>query len=236
MNKIVALGARREARPRSRLGWRRNAFWRKVDALFQSVYSGLSVSATVGIFVCVVGPSGAGKDTLLRQAKAKLAGEPGFSFPRRYVTRPPSAHEDHRAISEADYAAGLSAGLFALAWRAHGLGYAIGQEVRPALAAGHIVACNVSREAIVAAKAHFPRTATILVTAPAEVLAARLSARGRDTSIDIDERLARNQAFADAFAADFVIDNSGPAAAAAENLIGLLGALAATARSIISEA
>jgi ribose 1,5-bisphosphokinase len=200
--------------------------------LFHSVSFGLFVSETAGIFVCVVGPSGAGKDTLLRLAKSNLAGEPGFSFPRRHVTRPPSACEDHLVLSEADYAMGLRAGLFALAWRAHGLGYGIGSEILPALAAGHVVPCNVSREAIIAAKVSFPRIATILVTAPMGVLAARLNARGRETMADIGGRLARNREMSEIFAADFTIDNSGPAAAGAEKLVGILRGLAATARPV----
>jgi len=231
MNKVVAAGHRwRLLGPR--WDWRGGAFWRKVRLLFHAVSFGLSVSETTGIFVCVVGPSGAGKDTLLRLAKSKLAGEPGFSFPRRHVTRPPSECEDHLVLSEADYAVALRAGLFALAWRAHGLGYGIGCEVLPALAAGHVVPCNVSREAIIAAKMSFPRIATVLVTAPVDVLAARLNARGRETVADIGGRLARNREVAETFAADFVIDNSGPAAAGAEKLVGILHTLAATARSM----
>ncbi|MEW6437703.1 MAG: phosphonate metabolism protein/1,5-bisphosphokinase (PRPP-forming) PhnN [Pseudomonadota bacterium] len=190
------------------------------------------MSAAAGIFVCVVGPSGAGKDTLLRLAKSKLASEPGFSFPRRHVTRPPSTCEDHLVLSEADYAMGLHAGLFALAWRAHGLGYGIGSEVLPALEAGHVVPCNVSREAIIAAKVSFPRIATILVTAPVDILAARLNARGRETSADIGGRLARNREVAESFAADFTIENSGPADAGAEKLVGILRALAVTTRVV----
>lgn len=231
MNKVVAAGHRwRLLGPR--WDWRGGAFWRKVRLLFHAASFGLSVSETTGIFVCVVGPSGAGKDTLLRLAKSKLAGEPGFSFPRRHVTRPPSECEDHLVLSEADYAVALRAGLFALAWRAHGLGYGIGCEVLPALAAGHVVPCNVSREAIIAAKMSFPRIATVLVTAPVDVLAARLNARGRETVADIGGRLARNREVAETFAADFVIDNSGPAAAGAEKLVGILHILAATARSM----
>jgi len=183
------------------------------------------VSARPGIFVCLVGPSGAGKDTLLRLVREKLAGEPGFNFPRRTVTRPPSAHEDHAELSEDAYAKGLSDGRFTLAWRAHGLGYAIGHEVLPALAAGDVVICNVSRDAVAEARRNFPRIAVVLVTAPDTELALRLAARGRETSAGIDERLARNRGVFEQCVADFVVDNSGPLPAAAERLVEILQAL-----------
>ncbi len=40
-----------------------------------------------GAFVAVVGPSGAGKDTLIAHAKAALADEPQVDFVRRVITR-----------------------------------------------------------------------------------------------------------------------------------------------------
>ena len=57
-----------------------------------------------GCLVLVVGPSGAGKDTLIRLARAALAGDPRYVFPRRLVTRPPSADEDNDQIDEAAFA------------------------------------------------------------------------------------------------------------------------------------
>jgi ribose 1,5-bisphosphokinase len=183
------------------------------------------LSARPGIFVCLVGPSGAGKDTLLRLAREKLAGDPGFSFPRRGVTRPPSTHEEHAELSEESFAEGLRDGRFALAWRAHGLGYAIGRDALPALAAGDVVICNVSREAIAAARRNFPHVFAVLITASEHQLAQRLAARGRETPADIDQRLARNREVFKHFVADYVVDNSGPPPEAAENLTAILRAL-----------
>lgn len=185
------------------------------------------MSQGAGMFVCLVGPSGAGKDTLLRLVKIKLAAQPGFIFPCRRVTRAASPHEDHLVLTETAYLEGVRAGRFALAWRAHGLGYAIDHDVLPALASGHVVTCNVSRDAITAAKAHFPCIATVLVTASADILATRLRARGRETSAGIDERLARNREFSENLTADFVVDNSGDATTAAAQLAAILQNLAA---------
>ncbi len=184
------------------------------------------MSQGAGMFVCLVGPSGAGKDTLLRLVKTKLAAQPGFIFPCRRVTRAASAHEDHLVLTEATYLEGIRSGRFALAWRAHGLGYAIDGDILPALAAGHIVICNVSRDVIAIAKAHFARVATVHVTAPADILAARLRTRGRETSAGIDERLARNRELSENLTADFVVDNSGDATTAAAQLTAILQKLA----------
>ena len=59
------------------------------------------------------------------------------------------------------------------------------------VAAGTTVVVNVSRGIIDAARARFAHVTVIEVTAPAEVLAARLTARGREDPAAISKRLAR---------------------------------------------
>ena len=75
-----------------------------------------------GLFVLVVGPSGAGKDTLLDGARAHAACAQRFHFARRVITRPAGAPgEDHDSQSEADFAQREAQGGFLITWRAHGL-------------------------------------------------------------------------------------------------------------------
>ncbi|WP_375463760.1 phosphonate metabolism protein/1,5-bisphosphokinase (PRPP-forming) PhnN [uncultured Methylobacterium sp.] len=171
-----------------------------------------------GGFVLVVGPSGAGKDTLIRIARGRLAGQSRFVFPRRLVTRAPSADEDNAEIAEDAFARGAASGAFALSWRAHGLGYALPGETVVQAEAGRIVVGNVSRGVVAAARESLPRVSVVAVTASAPVLAQRLAARGRLGDGDLALRLSRS---ADA-EADCTILNEGAPEDAADRLVAHL--------------
>lgn len=137
--------------------------------------------------VAVVGPSGAGKDTLI---DAACAADPVLHRARRVITRPAEAGgEDFDGIPETEFAARLAAGAFAVHWEAHGLSYGI---PRTEFARDGVVIFNGSRAALAQAAAVFAQLRVILVTAPAAVLARRLAARGRETEGDIAARLARS--------------------------------------------
>lgn len=139
-----------------------------------------------GMIVAVVGPSGAGKDTLIAGA---LREEPGLRLVRRVITRPCDAGgEDFEGVTEADFAARQLQGDFALYWEAHGLRYGI---PRAQVTGPGIIIFNGSRVALPLAQARFPGLRVVLVTARDAVLAARLAARGRETTDNIRARLAR---------------------------------------------
>lgn len=145
-----------------------------------------------GVLVAIVGPSGAGKDTLMDAARAALAGDSRFVFARRVITRPAGAGgEDHEAATPDAFAAREAAGGLALAWQAHGLGYGLPATVRDEIAGGRVVIANLSRRMIGAAEAAFPKVAVVEITAPVAVLARRLAARGRESEAEIAGRLAR---------------------------------------------
>jgi ribose 1,5-bisphosphokinase len=173
--------------------------------------------------VLVVGPSGAGKDTLIDYCRARLPKGGDFVFPRRYVTRAgETAFEDHRVVPDADFAAGVAAGAFALHWRAHGLGYGIPACIEKQIEHGRVVVVNVSRTTVEEARGRFQPLLVVSVTAPRAVLAERLRRRARETPNEIDRRLDR--AGESAFDGPDVvfIDNSGPVARAGEALLSLL--------------
>jgi phosphonate metabolism protein PhnN/1,5-bisphosphokinase (PRPP-forming) len=134
------------------------------------------------MLVLVVGPSGAGKDTLLNAAKDAFRGDARVHFARRVITRPADPDgENHKPVTEAEFAVRD----LALSWAAHGLRYGIS-----AVDSAPVVVANVSRGVIAQAAAQYP-VRVIEVTAPPDVLAARLAARGRETAADVTRRLSR---------------------------------------------
>jgi 3-hydroxyisobutyrate dehydrogenase/2-hydroxy-3-oxopropionate reductase len=145
-----------------------------------------------GGLILVVGASGAGKDSLLAQARMQLADHTGFRFVRRCITRPAEAGgEDHLALGEADFAERLDAGRFALHWHSHGLHYGIDREIDDWLAAGQTVVLNASRAHLPHARERYPALRVIAIVARPETLARRLALRGRESTTDIASRLAR---------------------------------------------
>jgi phosphonate metabolism protein PhnN/1,5-bisphosphokinase (PRPP-forming) len=161
------------------------------------------------MLVAVVGPSGAGKDTLMGLARARLEGDARFRFVRRAITRPAEAGgEEHRALDEAAFAAEREAGGFALWWQAHGLSYGIPRDIEVDLAAGRVVVANLSR-GVLAQAASF-RLRVLVITAPVELLAARLAARGRETPADIAARLRREAALPEGLDVARVMNDATP--------------------------
>jgi len=177
------------------------------------------------MLVLVVGPSGAGKDTLIDMARATLTGDARFCFVRRVITRGAEAGgEDHQAVDNA----GFARRDFALQWDAHGLRYGIPRDIESDIVRGRVVVASVSRGVIAAAAARYP-VRVVLVDAPADLRAARLAARGRESFADVSARLARSVALADGVATETVMNDGTPEQGAAR-FIAALGRAAETAR------
>lgn len=146
---------------------------------------------TPGLLVLVVGPSGAGKDSLIAAARRKFRDDPTVVFARRTITRPEAAGEDHLPVSRAAFKRLDEAGSFYLSWTAHGLHYGVPSDVKTALTAGHLVIVNVSRGVVADVVAGWPSTRIIQVTVALDALRTRLESRGRETADDIDKRIKR---------------------------------------------
>lgn len=173
------------------------------------------------IYLC--GPSGSGKDSLLRYAREKLADDPGVVFAHRYITRAPDAGgENHVALTPAEFASRERQGLFALAWHSHGQAYGIGIEVRQWLDRGITVVVNGSREHLLEAGRRFPELLAVRIDVPAEVLRERLLARGREDAASVEQRLARYRLLQGQTRTDHVITNDGPLERAGDALVALL--------------
>lgn len=150
-----------------------------------------------GRLVAVVGPSGAGKDTLMEAARAALLGDARFVFLRRVITRPADAGgEDHAAATEAEFEVLRREGALALSWDAHGLRYGIPRAaLETALGAGRVAVANLSREVLAEAAGRYPLR-VLEITAPLPLRAERLAARGRESVEAVAARLARQAGLA----------------------------------------
>ncbi|MDQ0455374.1 phosphonate metabolism protein/1,5-bisphosphokinase (PRPP-forming) PhnN [Rhizobium paknamense] len=166
--------------------------------------------AATGCLIAVVGPSGAGKDSLIDFARRHFAGQDGVHFARRIITRDAQAGgEDHQPATPEEFEAWRATGRFAVDWQAHGLCYGIPADVCGLLGQGQVVIANGSRSVLPRFADAFGCLLVVNVTARPEVLADRLEARGRESREDILARLARSSL---AIRGDYhvvEIDNSG---------------------------
>jgi len=177
------------------------------------------------ILFYIVGPSGSGKDSLLRYARAHLAGDPEVVFAHRYITRPVELHgENHVTLTEAEFDARLGAGLFAMHWESHGLRYGIGQEIHLWLARGCHVVVNGSRAYLQQARNRYPELAAVWVEVSADVLEARLRARGRENAAQIVARMARAAQFRPDGDDVYVVRNDGALEQGGKQLLALINA------------
>jgi ribose 1,5-bisphosphokinase len=168
------------------------------------------------IYLC--GPSGAGKDAVLSLARPQLEGHPRLAFGQRVMTRPAEPASPHRTVSPAEFAALERQGGFCMVWSAHGYRYALERHLVDLVARGTWVVVSASREQAPAARALFPRSKVVVVTAPEPLVGDRLRRRGRDGERAIAEREERNRRLSD-FQGDLEIVNRGELVEAVDALV-----------------
>jgi ribose 1,5-bisphosphokinase len=171
----------------------------------------------------LIGPSGAGKDSLLGYARARLAGS-SVLFAHRYITRPAgTGGENHIALDPAEFERRQAAELFALHWQSHGRRYGIGIEIDQWLMGGLTVVVSGSRAHLPQALARYPQLVPVWIDVCAEQLYQRLRERARETEAEIAARLERARHYRPPTLARLVIiNNDGPLECAGEALIELL--------------
>lgn len=168
----------------------------------------------------VIGPSGAGKDSVLEWLRLHLPAGCPVMIAHRYITRMAHAGgENHVALSATEFALRRQAGLFCLDWKSHGLHYGVGLEVRHWLDAGFVVVLNGSREYLEQASRRVPELVPVVLSVAPEVLRARLLARSRETPQQIEQRLQRAAEFSVSHPRALFIDNNGALEAAGERFL-----------------
>jgi ribose 1,5-bisphosphokinase len=174
-----------------------------------------------GRLALVVGPSGAGKDTLIGLARAACADDRHIVFPRRVITREASASEDNEEVSPGTFHEALARGEYAMHWEAHGHCYALSRGIDDNIRAGHTVVVNVSRTVVAAMRRAYASVLVVSITAPPNVLAERLAMRGRGSDGRIEHRLHRTVDEA-ATAPDVTLVNTSSAEYHARQLVRII--------------
>ncbi len=182
-----------------------------------------------GVMIVVVGPSGAGKDSVIADALHRLEGRLAVTLVRRAITRPADAGgEAHEAMSPDDFRARDAQGGFAVAWQAHGLAYGIPAETIAACEEGQTLIANGSRAVLARFEAVYPRLAIVNIVARPDIIAERLASRGRESAAEIRRRLERQVLECETRLGMTTIDNSGPLHEAGERLAEFVLSLSST--------
>ena len=145
--------------------------------------------------IYVIGPSGAGKDSVLDGLRKIWGDLPPVYWARRTVTRASHTGEAHESVSPDEFGDLLAQGAFTLHWQANGLCYGVRHGELTPLDAGHCVLLNGSRAYLSTLMSTYPQASVVHITASAQVLHQRLKSRSRETQEDINRRLAREIAY-----------------------------------------
>lgn len=182
----------------------------------------MTINHTDGKFFAVVGPSGAGKDSLMDGARLALP-DTQYVFAKRVVTRPPGqVGETYDSCTVEDFLKLERAGEFLITWKAHGLHYGLRQNLVAEQARGKHIIANCSRQSIKELAETVSNLIVLSVQASPTVLAQRLHHRGRETAKEIERRLQRETpAFPDSIKVRH-IDNNGTLAQGQQNFINAL--------------
>lgn len=142
--------------------------------------------------IYVVGPSGAGKDSVLHRLRGAWAGQPPAHWARRTITRPAQpGGEANECVDRPRFERLQQQGDFAMHWHANGHAYGIRHGELAPLSGGHCVFVNGSRAHLPQLLGQWPEATVVQITAPSEVLLQRLRARNRESVQAISDRLAR---------------------------------------------
>ncbi len=167
---------------------------------------------TNGKLLYLIGPSGAGKDSLLQALPQQLPATAPVIIAQRFVTRDPGkGSENHISLNHEMFRHWDAQGCFALTWASHGCLYGIGTDVDDWLTSGWHVLVNGSRAALDRAERHWGEALIpVTVRVDPSLLEQRLQARGREDAAAMRHRLERGKALGEPnHPRTVVVDNNG---------------------------
>jgi len=148
-----------------------------------------------GNLIVISGPSGTGKNTLVKGLFRQLIEPPGLVFSVSHTTRNPRAGEKHGVdyffVSEKEFRATIAAGGFLEYAEVYGNLYGTSREaVEAQLQAGHDVLLDIDVQGAMNVKQALPGALLIFVLPPSfQALRDRLLKRGLDERETIERRL-----------------------------------------------
>lgn len=176
----------------------------------------------------LMGPSGAGKDSLIDYARQHISDQDRFKFVRRQITRPaiPDYNSHDNYLSHSEFERQQAGGNFAMSWKRHGIFYGITYEINSWLKAGKHIVINGSRHHYPEALKSYPELYAIWINAEPDTLRQRLQKRGRETPDKIEERMQSVSMFnlpdPNSSGNFSIIENNGPLAKAGELFLKIL--------------
>jgi ribose 1,5-bisphosphokinase len=135
--------------------------------------------------ILIVGASGVGKDTLIKEAKKDLKKE--FNFVRRYITRKPDKSEKNYFLENSAFELLKENDFFISSWSAHENFYGISKNSIK----NKTNIISISRSKIEDFEKNFKNVYVINITLDEKILKKRLIKRGRESIEEIKKRLER---------------------------------------------
>ncbi|MES2106082.1 MAG: DUF1045 domain-containing protein [Pseudomonadota bacterium] len=176
----------------------------------------------------VVGPSGSGKDDLLRWVRQNPARHKEMVFVQRTITRPALTGEDHESISPEQFWQLAAAGHFAMTWQSYELCYGIRRGFEAELKAGRNVVISGSREFVPKLLQTYQDAQVIWIEADHVLLRQRMEdrlQRQNGSGPALLKRVQRNVQFSRPEQPEVIkLDNSGSIESAGRRLLDILTA------------
>lgn len=155
----------------------------------------LSEEIHTGLLIFIVGKSGSGKDTLMRES-TRLLKEKNIPVTvlQRFITRISDKNEDSIFITQEEFLKRKLKDEFALSWFIFDNWYGVARKsIETLINRGEIVLINVSRSVLHKARESYPRCKIVLIEVPISITKERVRSRGRDIGIRFEQRLTRMQ-------------------------------------------